>query len=62
MYPDVLKIKNYNRCETKIGKNAICLLFTNLQKSMPSDTFFECVYYFGQAGSNFEPVYIFEVI
>ena len=29
---------------------------------LPSDTFFECVYYFAQAGSNFEPVYIFEVI
>ena len=30
--------------------------------STPSDTFFECVYYFTQAGSNFEPVYIFGVI
>ena len=29
---------------------------------LPSDTFFECVYYFAQAGSNIEPVYIFEVI
>ena len=28
----------------------------------PSDTFLNAVYYFAQAGSNFEPVYIFEVI
>ena len=28
----------------------------------PSDTFSKTVYYFAQAGSNFEPVYIFEVI
>ena len=28
----------------------------------PSDTFSTAVYYFAQAGSNFEPVYIFEVI
>ena len=31
LYPDVLKIKNNNCCETKICKNAICLLFKNLQ-------------------------------
>ena len=30
LYPDVLK-KNNNCCETKIFKNAISLLFTNLQ-------------------------------
>ena len=28
----------------------------------PSDTFSKAVYYFAQAGSNFEPVYIFKVI
>ena len=29
---------------------------------LPSDIFLNAVYYFAQAGSNFEPVYIFEVI
>ena len=29
---------------------------------IPSDIFLKTVYYFAQAGSNFEPVYIFEVI
>ena len=33
-------------------------------KVLPSDTFLNAVYYFAfaQAGSNFEPIYIFEVI
>ena len=32
LYPDVLKIKNNNGCETNISKNATCLLLiTNLQ-------------------------------
>ena len=29
LYPDVLKIKKNNYCETKICKNATCLLLTN---------------------------------
>ena len=36
----------------------VCFKFT----AIPSDTFSKAVYYFAQAGSNFEPVYIFEVI
>ena len=36
----------------------VCILKLNL----PSDTFLNAVYYFAPAGSNFEPVYIFEVI
>ena len=31
LYTDVLKIKTFNCCETKLCKNYICLLFTTLQ-------------------------------
>ena len=46
-------------------KSKIISIFSNIRIRYylpPSDTFLKAIYYFAQAGSNFEPVYIFEVI